>query len=84
MAVAVMASAPAMAQKVNTQAIKTKIEKGVEASKDAKEIDRAATWLSQSRQGILRSCDSQHCIALPRPLPTTYFGHSPPGKGVER
>lgn len=46
MAVAVMASAPAMAQKVNTEAIKAKIEKGVEATKDAKKSAKAATWLS--------------------------------------
>lgn len=46
MAVAVMASAPAMAQKVNTEAIKAKIEKGVEASQDAKKAAKSATWLT--------------------------------------
>ncbi len=46
MAVAVMASAPALAQKVNTEAIKAKIEKSVEASRDAKKGTKAATWLA--------------------------------------
>ena len=77
MAVAVMASAPAMAQKVNTQAIKTKIER-CRGQQGRQEIDSSGHMELNLGKAYYELRQPTCCILRSSP-PTTY-SHSPPAR----